>query len=105
MTGDMLATLVNLGSAGAVIIVVVIFLKSIKERDDEWRSFFTTINDTSRRDIEDMRSASDHIVASLDKVINMVGAQDTRAVALALAIDNLRNEMTKFLVTYGVKRE
>ena len=44
MEPSIVADLINLGSAGAVIIVVIIFLKSIKERDAEWRDFFTVLN-------------------------------------------------------------
>ena len=43
MTGEAIANLINIGTAGAVIAVVIIFLRFIKERDADWRSFFTTI--------------------------------------------------------------
>lgn len=46
MTAEQFATLVNAGVGGAVIAVVILFLRFIKERDAEWRSFFTTVRAT-----------------------------------------------------------
>lgn len=43
MTPEQLATLVNIGSAGAVIAVVLIFLNFIAKRDADWRDFFSSI--------------------------------------------------------------
>lgn len=40
MTAEGIATLVNLGVGGAVIAVVIIFLKFIEKRDNDWRNFF-----------------------------------------------------------------
>ncbi len=58
MTPEQLATLVNIGSAGAVIAVVMIFLKFIEKRDADWRSFFSTI-----------RAADNAVSADLVKAI------------------------------------
>jgi hypothetical protein len=43
MSLDALATLVNVGAAGSVIAVVVLFLRFIEQRDKENRDFFASI--------------------------------------------------------------
>jgi len=43
MTAEGIATLVNLGVGGAVIAVVIIFLRFIEKRDNDWRSFFSSL--------------------------------------------------------------
>jgi hypothetical protein len=43
MTPEGLSALVSTGAAGAVIVVVILFLKFIEKRDKESRDFFTAI--------------------------------------------------------------
>ena len=43
MNADTIAALINMGSAGAVIGIVIVFLRFIEKRDKEWRDFFTII--------------------------------------------------------------
>lgn len=43
MTAEQITAVINLGAAGAVIIVVVYFLKFIKERDKDWQEFFKAL--------------------------------------------------------------
>ena len=43
MNADTIAALINMGSAGAVIGIVIVFLRFIEKRDKEWRDFFTVI--------------------------------------------------------------
>lgn len=45
MTPETISALVNWGPAGAVIIVVVIFLKYIEKRDRDWQTFFQQVLD------------------------------------------------------------
>jgi hypothetical protein len=59
--------LVNMGSAGAVIAVVIIFLKSNKERDAEWRSFFTELNKDNKSDICALAETMERMVQSLNE--------------------------------------
>ena len=59
--------LVNMGSAGAVIAVVIIFLRSNKERDAEWRSFFTELNRDNKSDICALAEMMERMVASLNE--------------------------------------
>ncbi len=51
MTPEVIAALVNMGSAGAVILVVLIFLRSNEKRDAQWRDFFTALNSASQADL------------------------------------------------------
>lgn len=70
--------LVNMGSAGAVILVVVIFLRSNKERetayrleqvarDKEWRSFFTTLNSNNKTEVLQLAQTMAAMVKALDE--------------------------------------
>lgn len=43
MTPETINALINMGAAGAVIVVVVYFLRFIEKRDKDWRDFFTTL--------------------------------------------------------------
>ncbi len=65
MSGETVATLVNLGTGGAVVAVVLIFLKFIKERDHDWRHFFTTIR---QADTEANTKLANVIEKLVDKV-------------------------------------
>ena len=58
--------LVNMGSAGAVIAVVIIFLRSNRERDAEWRSFFTELNRDNKSDICALADTMERMVSSLN---------------------------------------
>lgn len=43
MTEAQITALINLGAAGAVIIVVVYFLRFIEKRDKDWQAFFQSL--------------------------------------------------------------
>jgi hypothetical protein len=68
MTGEQLATLVNIGSAGAVIAVVMVFLRFIKERDADWRSFFTGIRESDSEGLEKLTLVIDKLVARMESL-------------------------------------
>jgi nitrate/nitrite-specific signal transduction histidine kinase len=63
-----IASLINFGSAGAVIIVVIIFLNYIGKRDVEWRDFFTLLNKNNVEDMGRLTKAIDQMAQSLDKL-------------------------------------
>ena len=100
--------IVNMGSAGAVIAVVVImlraqekrdaaFLTTLKEQAAEWRAFFTAIASTSQTDIDAMRTTADHLVKTLDNLLSVYSQHDSRAVAIQQAIGLIRTDMAKLI--------
>ena len=60
-----IASLINFGSAGAVIIVVIIFLNYIGKRDAEWRDFFTVLNKSNVEDLGKLTKAIDDMSLSV----------------------------------------
>jgi hypothetical protein len=43
MTPEQITALINLGAAGAVIVVTVYFLRFIEKRDRDWQAFFQAL--------------------------------------------------------------
>jgi len=68
MDAASIASLVNFGSAGAVIIVVIIFLNYIGKRDAEWRDFFTVLNKSNVEDMGKLTKAIDSMSTSVAKI-------------------------------------
>jgi len=97
MTPEVIMALANLGAAGAVIIVVVLFLRSNKERDAEWRIFFTTISDGNKTDITDMRAVADRITKSLDCLILNCANHDIQAKEVKTVVTEIRNELARWI--------
>lgn len=77
-TAATIAQLVNLGSAGAVIIVVIIFLKTIKERDAEWRDFFTALNKATAEDGERRMQLTEKILQMVEAVLRELHDHDAK---------------------------
>jgi len=65
MDASTIASLINFGSAGAVIIVVIIFLNYIGKRDQEWRDFFIMLNKNSVEDMQRLTKAIDAMAQSI----------------------------------------
>ena len=65
MDASTIASLINFGSAGAVIIVVIIFLNYIGKRDQEWRDFFTVLNKSNVEDMGKLTKAIDNMSQSV----------------------------------------
>ena len=78
MDATAISSLVNLGSAGAVIIVVIIFLKNIKERDTEWRDFFTALNKANCEDGEKRLQLTEKILEMVGAVLSELKAHDEK---------------------------
>ena len=68
MDAASIASLVNFGSAGAVIVVVIIFLNYIGKRDAEWRDFFTVLNKSNVEDMGKLTRAIDSMSTSVAKL-------------------------------------
>lgn len=79
MGADIVTTLVNLGAAGAVIIVVVYFLNFIKERDRQWQEFFGQIHDTEQGVFRDLKTALEAVRDELMALRNEVRNHDKMA--------------------------
>ena len=95
MTAEIISALVNMGSAGAVIAVVILFQRSQEKRDREWRDFFTALNSGNAADIADMRNVSKNIVDNLERLLDMYGQHDTRAASVISAIESIKADMAK----------
>lgn len=106
MEATTIAALVNMGSAGAVIAVVILFLKDRREsettrqehdqkRDKEWRDFFTALAGGNEKDIQDMRSTANRLTALLEELLKNYNAHDTQAKAIATAIAEIRVELAR----------
>ena len=82
MDATTIASLINFGSAGAVIIVVIIFLNYIGKRDAEWRDFFTVLNKSNVEDMSKLTKAIDSMSQSVaclgDKLDQHDGHVDAR---------------------------
>lgn len=76
MDASAISSLVNFGSAGAVIIVVIVFLRYIKERDYEWRLFFTALNEANIKDLEQITEAQERVVVQLAALQDSLQAHD-----------------------------
>lgn len=70
MSGDMFASLINAGSAGAVIAVVLIFLNFVEKRDRESRAFFESIR------VSDAERSKAVVEALNQLTLRVVGLED-----------------------------
>jgi hypothetical protein len=61
-----IASLINLGGAGAVIIVVILFLKYLQKRDEEWRAFFVEISRGTATETQRLVVSIDKLAEKLD---------------------------------------
>lgn len=66
MDAATVASLINLGGAGAVIIVVVLFLKYLQKRDEEWRAFFVEISRGTATETQRLVVSIDKLAEKLD---------------------------------------
>ena len=77
MDATTIASLINFGSAGAVIVVVIIFLNYIGKRDQEWRDFFIMLNRNSIEDMQRLTKAIDTMAQSISNLgINLKDHDD-----------------------------
>lgn len=82
MTPEQLATLVNFGAAGAVVWVVYIFLKFIKERDADWRTFFTSLRTADEQNIKRLTESIDRLVTRIESLEERFGRHDSTEMEL-----------------------
>lgn len=78
MTPESWNAILQLGSAGAVIAVVIIFLKANEKRDQEWRDFFTTLNETNKLDMKAMTVATGTLIDLVRQIAKQIDEHDKR---------------------------
>lgn len=78
MTPETISALVNMGSAGAVIAVVVIFLREMGKRDKQWQDFFTELNKANACDIKDMAIAMKELVAGVSDLATLINSHEDK---------------------------
>jgi len=86
--------LANWGPAGAVILVVILFLRSNEKRDVEWRNFFTELNkangELNKANREDLCVVAD----KLENVVRSLDAHDAQAKKLLSLVEEIRRMLT-----------
>lgn len=68
MMEENISTLVNIGAAGAVIAVVIIFLRFIDKRDTDWRAFFDKIRVIDAENNRKMTDVIDKLVTRIESL-------------------------------------
>ena len=95
MDASTIASLINFGSAGAVIIVVIIFLNYIGKRDTEWRDFFTALNKSSVEDMSKLTKAIDSMALSVSSIGNKLDIHDVHVDTRIREIQNAERRRLK----------
>jgi len=75
---DILKILGEWGSAGAVIFVVWLFLRSTEKRDQEWKDFFTALNGVNTRDMKMLTEAMKGLIAGVKSVQQDIKEHDSK---------------------------
>ena len=78
MTPETISALVNMGSAGAVIAVVIIFLKEMGKRDRQWQDFFTELNKNNRCEIQELAQTMKEVVDGVHEITSMIVKHDEK---------------------------
>lgn len=86
MNTEALAALVNLGSGGAVIAVVVVFLRFISKRDAETQMFFKTIRDADGEATGKLTAVIQKLVERVEGLENRFGEHDAAEMELLRSI-------------------
>jgi hypothetical protein len=68
MSPEALSALVSTGAGGAVIVVVILFLKFIEKRDKETRDFFTAIRAADGEASKKLAEAIDRIAQRMESL-------------------------------------
>ena len=67
MTPEAITALINLGAAGAVIAVVVIFLRFIQKQQSDWQRFFKSVMESQNQPTMKLTQAIEHLLAEFQK--------------------------------------
>jgi hypothetical protein len=66
VTPDVISSLIDLGSAGAVIAVVIIFLNYLKKRESDWQDFFTSLTTSNKADMNQVRDVLEKVALGIN---------------------------------------
>lgn len=79
MTTETISALVNMGSAGAVIAVVIIFLKELGKRDQQWRDFFIGIRQGDAQATKELTLAMQQMAQNVASLTDKLSDHDEMA--------------------------
>lgn len=95
MTPEAWNAILQLGSAGAVIAVVIIFLKSNEKRDQEWRDFFTSLNEDNKADMQTMAVAMNALIELVRQIARQLTEHDQKVDDRVAAVKRRSRAQTK----------
>lgn len=78
MTPDVVSSLIDLGSAGAVIAVILIFLRYLAKRETDWQAFFTALNIANTIELGKLRDSLDSIVQGINVIASDLQTHDSK---------------------------
>jgi uncharacterized iron-regulated protein len=90
-----LSNLVNIGAAGAVIAVVVLFLRFIEKRDRETRDFFTVIRASDSETSKKLADAIDKLVDRIESLENKFDAHDVKEMEFIRGVVAMQESKTQ----------
>jgi hypothetical protein len=90
-----LTSLVNIGAAGAVIAVVLVFLDFIKQRDKDWRDFFNGIRETDGAAITRLTEVIDRLVSRVQSLEGKFDAHDAKEMEFLHGVESKQNIKTQ----------
>lgn len=102
MDPSIISALVNLGAAGAVIVVVAYFLQYLSRENDKWQTFIIKRDEESKNDNKDLRTSVSNLVDVTRSLAQEVSEMSERladhdskvAVTFSEAIDRIGSAIT-----------
>lgn len=104
MTVETISGLVNFGIGGAVIVVVILFLKFIEKRDATvresydtrdrlWREFFTNLTTTNTAQFGPIKIALDNLIEVTGSLVDKVQSLESNLYLHDIRVDKLVEKM------------
>lgn len=101
----LLSSLVQVGAAGAVIAVVIVFLNFIAKRDDQWQRFFQGLSvdsDGLKKSVNDLAAVTAGLVAEVremradvNKINNDLEKHDERVGGIVEKLETIKPAMRR----------
>ena len=95
IAGIPVSALINAGSAGAVIFVVIIFLRFIRERDTDWRNFFVSLRSEDIAASEKMLIVMDRLIVRVERLEDKFDKHDTTEMEVLRALTALMAKLAE----------